>query len=202
VNFQDAYAQMSDDELLTIAASRADLVPEATLALDSEMARRELTNQDVRAKKREVERLDIQEARRHRPSRKASKYFVSKMNGWMLLLLAVGVPALVLTLLFTHLVPEEWCFPILEVCMGAVIAVSVVQPWLRQTVSFWISLVVSCAVQLVIGYWISVHLAPQTGGELKGGAVLSIVPGYAAGIGLYRLLQKLELTSDPLSKTL
>jgi hypothetical protein len=65
--------------------------------------------------------------------------------------------------MFFHLVPGECDFPILAVCMGVVLAVSTVQPWLRQTGSFWISLGVSSAVQLLVGYWISVHLAPKQG---------------------------------------
>jgi hypothetical protein len=183
---------MNDDELLMTAASRVDLVPEAAHALDSEMARRQLSYQEAHAKKREVARLEIKEATRHRSSRKRSKYFVAKANGWMLLLLAVGAPLFVLVLMVFHIVPEEWLFPILSVCMGALIAVAAVQPWLRQTSSFWISLIVSCTVQLLVGYWLSVHLAPQTRGELKGVGVLTILPGYAVGILSFLLLQKLE----------
>jgi hypothetical protein len=107
-------------------------------------------------------------------------------------MLALGAPLLVIAFMSLHLVPEEWEFPILVVCMGAVIAASAVQPWLRQTLSFWISLVVSCIVQLLAGYWIGVHLSPKTRGELKGAAVLSIVPGYAVGAVLFLLLQKLK----------
>jgi hypothetical protein len=114
-----------------------------------------------------------------------------------MLLLVLGVLLLVLALMFFHLVPGEWDFPILAVCLGAVIAVSTVQPWLRQTGSFWISLLVSSAVQLLVGYWISVHLAPQTRGELKGAAVLAIVPGYAVGTVLFLLLQKLGSREGP-----
>jgi len=199
VNFQENYAGLGDDELLLIAASRADLVPEAALAMDSELARRGLSYQEACAKKREVARLEIKEARRHDPSRKGSKYFVVRANGWMLLLLVLGQSLLALALVFLHLVPEVWEFPILTVYMGAVIAVSVVQPWLRQTASFWISLAVSCAVQLLVGCWISVHLAPQTRGELKGAAVLPILPGYAVGTVLFLLLQKLEPREGPRS---
>jgi hypothetical protein len=197
MNYRENYAGLSDDQLLMIAASRADLVQEAALALDFEMARRGLSYQEARAKKRDVARREIREVRRHRPSKTASKYFVSKMNGWMVLLLALGVPLLVIALMFFQLVPGEWDFPILTVCMGAVIAVSAVQPWLRQTASFWISLVVSSTVQLCVGYWISVHLAPQTRGELKGAAVLAIVPGYAVGTVLFLLLQKLGSREGP-----
>jgi hypothetical protein len=47
--------------------------------------------------------------------------------------------------------------------------------------TFWISLVLSCTVQLLVGYWLNVHPTPQTRNELKGAAVLAIVPGYAVG---------------------
>jgi len=205
VNFHENYAGLSDDELLMIAASRADLVPEAVLALDSEMARRGLSYQEARAKKREVARLEVKEARSHHPSRKGSKYFVAKANGWMLFLVAIGAPLLVCSLMLAHLLPVEWCFPTLAVCMGALLAVSVVQPWLRQTVGFWISLVVSCTVQLLIGYWITVYLDPYTRDQLRGAAVLAIVPGYAVGTALFLLLQKLEsreaIAPNPLRRT-
>lgn len=81
-----------NDELLAIAASRGDLVQEATLAMDSEMARRGLSYQEARARKREIARLEIKELWRHRPPPEGTKYFVARMNGWMLLLLALGVP--------------------------------------------------------------------------------------------------------------
>jgi len=142
---------MSDDELLMTAASRAHLVPEAAHLLDSEMSQRGLSYQEAHAKKRDVTHFEIQEARRHSPSKKASQYFVARANGWMLLSVAVGSPALMIGLMVFHLVPEEWLFPILSVCMGALIAIGVVQPWLKKTSSFWISLFVSCAVQSIVG---------------------------------------------------
>jgi hypothetical protein len=61
LSFQENYASLSDDELLTIAASRADLIQEAALALDSEMARRRLSYQEARARKREIARQEIKE---------------------------------------------------------------------------------------------------------------------------------------------
>jgi hypothetical protein len=197
LSFQENYASLSDDELLTIAASRADLIQEAALALDSEMARRRLSYQEARARKREIARLEIKELRRHRPSPKGTKYFVARMNGWMLLLLALGVPLLVISLIAFHLVREEWDLPILAVCIGAVIAISIVQPWLRQTVSFWLAVVVSCTVQLFVGHWISVHQSPHSRGALKGAAFLAIVFGYAVGAVLFLFLQKLKPKESP-----
>jgi hypothetical protein len=196
VNFQANYATLSDDELLAIGAGRADLVREAAFALDSEVARRGLSYQEARTRKRQAARLEFKEATRHHRARKRSKYFVASLNGWMLLLIALGIPMLFFVLMFSHLVPEKWSFPILTVSMGGVIAVSAVQPWLRQTVSFWISLVASCTVQLLVGHWISAYLAPQSRGESKGAVSLAIVSGYAVGIPLFRLLQKLEPSQE------
>lgn len=197
MNFPQNYAGLSDDELLMTASSRAELVPEAAHALDSEMARRRLSYQEAHAKKRDVARFEIQEAKRYRPSKKGSKYFVPRINGWMMLLVVVGSPLLVIVLMVFHLVPEEWFFPILSVCMGALIAVALVQPWLRKTSSFWISLFVSCAVQLMVGYWFSVRFAPQTRSELKGAGFLTILPGYLVGALLFLLLQKLDQGKGP-----
>jgi hypothetical protein len=202
MSFQENYARLSDDELIMIAASRADLMQEAALALDSEMARRGLSYQEARAKKREIARLEIKEARSHRPSPKGTKYFVAKMNGWMKLLLALGAPLLVISLLAFHLVREEWVFPILAACMGAIIAVSIVQPWLRQEVSFWLSLVISCVVQLFLGHWIGVSQAPHSTSGIKGAGFLAIFVGYAVGAPLFLLLQKLKPKEEPQLKSL
>jgi hypothetical protein len=196
VNFQANYAALNDDELLAIAASRADLVQEAALAMDSEMARRRLRYQEARTRNREAARLEFREATKHHSARKRSKYFVARLNGWKALSIALGVPLLLFAFMFFHLVPKEWYFPILGVCMGGIIAVSAVQPWLRQKVSFWVSLVASCTVQLLVGYWISVHLAPQSRGEVKGAGFLAIISGYAVGIPLFLLLQKFEMSQE------
>jgi hypothetical protein len=128
------------------------------------MAKRGLTYQQAQARRREIARLEMKEIRRHRPSPKGTKYFVARTNGSMLLLLAVGVPVLVICLSALKLMD----LPILAACMGAVIAISAVQPWLRQTVSFWLSIVISCTVQLFVGHWISVHQAPHSRGAKRG----------------------------------
>jgi hypothetical protein len=98
LSFQEHYASLSDDELLVIAAGRGDPIQEATVALDSEMARRGLSYKEARARKREIARVEIKELWRHRPSPKGTKYFVARMNGWRLLLLAFGVPLFVISL--------------------------------------------------------------------------------------------------------
>ncbi len=184
-----------------VAASRADLVQEAALVMDSEMARRGLSYQDAHAKKRQVARLEIKEARKRRPPSKGTKYFVAQIRGrWLLLILSPSLLALLLA--FPHLVPEEWLLPILTASLGAVIAISAVQPWLRQTTNFWLSLSLSCIVQLLVGHIITVRLAPQSRGELKGAAFLAILAGYAVGVPLFLLLQKAKPKQDPELKSL
>jgi hypothetical protein len=196
VNFQENYARLSDDELLVIAADRVDLVQDAALALDREMASRGLSYQEACARKREATRLEFKEATKHHTRKKSSKYFVARLNGWMLLLIVLGVPLLFFLMMFSHLVPSGYIFPIFAVCLGCIVAVSVVQPWLRQTVSFWVALVASGTVQLLVGYWVMAHLALWSRGPIKGATVLTIAPGYAVGILLFLLLQKLELGQE------
>lgn len=196
MNFQANYAHLTDGELLMVAASRADLVQDAVLAMDSEMARRGLSYQDAHARKRQVARLGIKEARKRRPSPKVIKYFVPRIRGrWLLLLLS---PTLLIVLLsFPKVVSEEWLLPIIFASYGAVCAISAVQPWIRQTKSFWLSLLVTGIVQLLIGHLINVHLAPRSRSELRGAAFLAILAGYTVGVPLFLLLQKLTPKENP-----
>jgi hypothetical protein len=200
VNFQEHYAGLSDDELLMVAASRADLVQDAALAMDLEIGRRGLSYQDAHAKKRQVARQEIKEARRGRPSPKGSKYFVAQIRGrWLLLLLSPTL--LVFLLAFPRIVSQEWLLPIMFASYGIVCAVSAVQPWLRQKTRFWLSLAVASGVQLVVGHVINVRLAPYSRSELKGAAFLAILAGYAVGVPLFLVLQKAKPSETPESKS-
>jgi len=77
MSFTEHYAGLSNDELLVIAANHTDLVQEATVALDSEMARRGLSYQQARAKKRQVARLEYKEDTKHS---KPSKYLLRNLD--------------------------------------------------------------------------------------------------------------------------
>jgi hypothetical protein len=74
-SFQERYATLSDEELLHIAGDRRDLLEEAAFALDAVMARRGLTHEQAREKKRDELLFDIKEARAHSPKRNKSRYF-------------------------------------------------------------------------------------------------------------------------------
>jgi len=187
-NFHERYASLSDDELLHIAGDRKDLLEEAAAALDAEMARRSLTHKQARAKKRDYLRLDIKEARAHYAKRNKSKYFLAQVN---LRAYFIGLAGLVLLMVLTpnhHRVPDEWSWPLFVMYLSALIACSVVQPWVMGTLSFWLCLAISFVPQFVIAHWLAVH--SRSG--VKGSAFLSILPGYLLGGALFLLLQKLK----------
>jgi hypothetical protein len=191
-SFPEHYASISDDELLHIAGDRKDLREEAILALDAEMARRGLIHQQARAKKRDKLRLEIKEARAHRPKRNKSKYFVAQMN---LRAYFIGLVGLVLLMFFTlghRRVQEEWSEPLFVVYVGALVACLAVQPWVRRTLSFWLSLAISCVPQFLISHWLRVYHPAHSRGETKGSAFLSLLAGYALGGSMFVLLQKLK----------
>jgi hypothetical protein len=186
MSFEERYAGLSDEELLMIAASRTDLVQEATVALDTEMARRGLSYQQARAKKRQVARLEYKEDTKHS---KPSKYLLRNLDWGMFLF---GLPLILLSLTTFYFLPAEWNFPIFETSMGAVLAVSIVRPWLYRTISFWLSLVIACNVQLLIGHWLNVHDATQARHDIKGVGSLTVIVGYVVGAFVFLLIQRLK----------
>jgi hypothetical protein len=191
-NFQEDYARLSDWELLHIAGDRRDLLKEATVALDVEMARRGLTHEQARAKKRDDLRLEIKEARAHYSKRNKSKYFVAKINLRAYLIGLAGLVLLMVLVLGDHRVPEEWFWPLVVVYLGILIACLAVQPWVRRTLNLWISLVLSCIPQFVAAHWLAVYHPARSSGETKGSGFLSLFAGWILGGLVFALLQKLK----------
>jgi hypothetical protein len=191
-NFQERYASLSDEELLHIAGDRRDLLEEAAIALDAEMARRGLTHEQARAKKRDGLRHDIKEARAHRQNRNKSKYFVTQVN---LRAYFIGLAGLVILMILTpsnHRTRDEWSFPSFVVYISALIACLAVQPWVRRTTSFWFCLVISFVPQFVVARWLSVYHPSHSLSGTKGSAFLSMFAGYSLGGALFLLIQKLK----------
>jgi hypothetical protein len=128
MNFQEQYASLSDEELLHLASDRGDLREIAAFALDTELARRGLTQKQVRTKKRDELRQEIQEARAHKPKRKKSKYLLTQINlRWFFVGLVGAVLLMFLTIRPHHRV-YEWSEPILVVYTGCLMAIVAVQP--------------------------------------------------------------------------
>jgi len=192
-NFQQNYSALSDEELLMIAASRAQLEDEAALAMDSEMARRGLTYERAHTEKRQVARLTAMENRKHHPKPKDTKYFVAKPKIYFaLVLVALVFVASLLVVPRSYRIPDEWQEPALAALTGASIAFFWVQPSIRRTASFWFSMVVACIVQVLACHWLTAYFHLHKGGGGKGIWFLSISAGYAVGAALFLLLQRLE----------
>jgi hypothetical protein len=197
MNFQEEYARLRDEELLQIASDRRHLLPEAALAMDTELANRRLTYEMACTQKRQAARREYREFQRRRPSPKITKYLVPRPTNWTPLLLTLGTSALVLSLWGFHVIPEPWVFPILTACLGMVMGICMVQPWLRRTLSFWLSLAVACMVQLLVARWIGAHTTLLAGSSTKGPGFLCLLVGYAVGVPLFFLLQKLKPSQQP-----
>jgi hypothetical protein len=191
-SYQEHYAGLNDGELLHIAADRKNLREEAVLALDAEMARRNLTDQHARAHKRSELRQEIKETRAHQPKRKKSKYFVAQINLRWFFVGFAGALFLMFLTVRPHRPIDEWSEPILVVYMGALLAFLSVQPWVRRTLNFWISLTITCVPQLVVSHWLTVYHPAHSRGGGKGIWFLSILSGYVVGGPLFLLLRKLN----------
>lgn len=191
-SFHERYASLSDEELLHIAGDRRDLLEEAAVALDAEMARRGLTHEQARAKKRDELHLEIKEARAHHPKRNKSKYFVAQMNLRAYFIGLVGLVLLMFLTLRSHRLRDEWADPIFFVYSGALIACSAVQPWVRRTLSFWLSLAVASIPQFVVSHWLTVYHPAHSRAEFRGSGFLSMVTGWIGGSAVFLLLERLK----------
>ena len=190
--FREHYADLSDEELLHIAGDRRDLREEAAFALDAELARRGLTQKQVRAQKRDELRLEIQEARAHQPKRRKSRYFVSQISLRWFFIGLIGAGILMFLTIRPHRPVYEWSEPILVVYTGCLLACLAVQPWVRRTLSFWLSLTIACVPQFVVSHWLTVYHPAGSRGESRGTWLLSILSGYMVGGAVFLLLQKLK----------
>ncbi len=191
-DFQERYAGLSDDELLHIAGDRRDLLKQAAVALDAEMAKRGLTLENARAKKRVHRRHESDEITTHVAKRNKSKYFVANIN---LPIFFVGLAGEVLIMILLpggRRMHDEWMLPLIVMYLGGLVAVLSVQSWVRHTLGFWISLVVSFVPQVSVAHWLARYHPDHSRGGEKGSAILSLLAGYAVGVPLFLLMQKLK----------
>ena len=190
--FEERYAGLTDDELLHIAGDRRNLLEQAAVALKAEMARRGLTFEHARARNREHRRREFEEINAHIAKRSKSKYFVANINLRVWFAGLAGEVLLMVLLPGGHRMQEEWVYPLIVVYLGALLATLSVQTWVRRTLGFWISLVVSFVPQFFVARWLAIYHPAHSGGGEKGSAILSLLAGYAVGVPLFLLLQMLK----------
>ncbi len=151
-DFSAEYVQRGDDELLRLATQRNSLTTEAAAALDAELRRRNLTESDRVEHQKFAKR---QERKEH--NRRRRKLFGKRQFSWLELLSGFGALGVIAWAYFSlptrfHLT-ADWE----ETAVCVVIpSVFVIVGWrsLWREVAFWLSLMLSSAIQLAI-----VHVA-------------------------------------------
>lgn len=185
-DFPTEYSHSSDDELLHLATQRHYLTTEARAALDAELLRRNLAESDRLEHQKFVKRQE----RREFPARRR-KILGKRQFSWLELLSAAAAMAVIAGAYIAlpkrfHLKPD-WEEPALCVMIASVM---VIVGWrsLWRNITFWIALILSAAIQLVVVHaWVQ-----RTGGLNRNVGKLATLFGFLFfGIyGCFRLLRR------------
>ena len=179
-----------------MAGDRRSLRKEAAVALEAEMARRGLTHEHARAQRRSLIRQEMDELRPRHSKRRASKYFEYQLNLQMVFIGFLGFLPLAFYAADHRQFSDEWFFSVWIVYLGILIMCAAVRPWVRQTVSFWVCLAISCVPQFWVSHWLTVHHPSDSRSGLKGAAFASLLAGWALGGALFLLAQKVWPRGD------
>ena len=186
-DFSTEYSQRSDDELLHLATQRHFLTAEAAVALDAELRRRKLTEFD------RVQHQKFENRQWRRESRgRRRKLFGRRQFSWLELLaafLAMAVIACVyLSLPKRYQLKPDWEEAAAYVMIPSVM-VTVGWKSLWRDIAFWMSLILSSAIQLAIAHaWIQ-----RAGGLNRGAGKLAALLGFGLFVVIYgsvRLLRR------------
>jgi hypothetical protein len=185
-DFSAEYSQRGDDELLQLATQRHYLTAEAAVALDAELRRRNLTESDRIEHQKFAKRQERREGRRRR--RKIFGKLQFSWLEWLSAFVAMAVIAVAYLALPKryHLKPD-WEEAALCVMIASVI---VIVGWrsLWRDIAFWMTLVLSSAIQLAI-----VHAWVQRAGTLSRGAgKLAALLGFVLFVAIYGCIKLLR----------
>lgn len=189
LNFYAEYSERSDDELLQLATDRSSLTNEAAAALDHELRRRNLSESDQTEHLQFVRRKERRDATRRRRKIFGRRGDRSKWVDllWTLLAVALISSAYVVLPNRYHIKPD-WQEAAVHVMFASVFIAVVGRSWWRK-IGFWISLVLSSAIHvLVVHAWIQ-----RVGSLSRGQGKLAILLGcvlFFAIYGFVRLLRR------------
>ena len=188
-DFTSEYSHRSDDELLHLASGRGSLTTEAATALDAELHRRNLTESDRVEFQRFVKRQEQREARKGRP--KPFGTFKARFT-WVDTLLTLLPTALISFAYFAlpsryHLTSdwEDAAAYAMIVSIGIVVG-SRRDLWRKRV--FWISLVISSAIYLVVVHLWTYQVPYPPHSARKGALVL----GFLLFFGVYSFVSILR----------
>jgi hypothetical protein len=190
-DFSTEYSKQSDDELLQLASERHSLTTEAASALDAELGRRNLTESDRVEHQRFVKRQEQREAKKHR--RKPFGPFKYQLS-WRDILWAFAAIALIL---FSYLalpsryhMKPDWQDAAFIVMMTSVLIAIASRSIFWRNFAFWMSLVMSSAIHLVLVHSWTRRLGNLSRSQGRGAALLGFVL-FLAIYGFVRLLQRM-----------
>jgi hypothetical protein len=195
-DFSTEYSQRSDDELLQLASQRRTLMPEAAAALDAELHRRNLTEADRIEHQRFVKREEQRAARRERASarRWRPSFLRADRLTWVDLLWTL---AAVVLISFTYLalpgrdrMSADWQEAAFVVMLTSVGTAVVCRRLLWRKFTFWVSLLISSAIQLVLVHAFAQRLGHLDRSEGKGAILLGFLL-FAAVYGSVRFLRRM-----------
>jgi hypothetical protein len=179
-DFSTEYSELTDDEILHLSSERHSLTPDAVVALDAELRRRNLSESDRVEHQRFVRRQERHEFK----GRRRRKVFGKRQFSWRELLSAFGVMGGIMWAYFAlpkqyHL-KADWEEPALCVMICSVL---VIVGWrsLWRDILFWLALILSAVIQLAI-----VHTWVRRAGELsRGGGRLGAFLGFVLFLAIY-----------------
>ena len=190
-DFSTEYSERGDDELLLLASDRSVLTTEAAAALDAELSRRRLTESDQAKYRQFVKRNEQREVNRRRRKILGTG---RDLRSWVDVLWALIAVALIS---FTYLVlpsryhmKPDWQDAAFHVMFASVFIAVSSKVW-RRRIGFWMSLVISSAIHLVI-----VHAWMQRVGNFgRGQGKLAILLGFVLFFGVYGIVWMLRRNS-------
>ena len=190
-DFSTEYSERTDDELLHLASQRHFLTTEARTALDAELSRRNLTESDRIEHQRFVKRQEQHEAKKHR--RKPFGPFKYQLS-WRDILWAFAAIALIsfsyLALPSRYHVKSDWQDAAFIVMMTSVLIAIASRSVFRRNFAFWMSLVISSAVHLVLVHSWTRRLGDLSRSQGRGAALLGFVL-FLAIYGFVKLVQRM-----------
>jgi hypothetical protein len=201
-NFRIEYSERSDDELLHLASERHSLTTEAADALDVELRRRNLTESDRIEHQRFVKRQEQRETAPERRRRKKITAWKDRLTfgalkdrlSWRDLLWAFAAMAMIsftyIALPSRYHMNSEWQDAAFIVMMTSVLIAIASRSVFWRKFTFWMSLLISSAIDLLI-----VHAWTKRAGDLgRGVGKLATLLGFFlffAVYGFVRLLQRM-----------
>ncbi len=187
-DFSTEYSERSDDDLLLLASDRASLTMGAAAALEDELRRRNLTQSDQAKYQQFVKRSERREAKNRRRrvlgTRTDRRSWVDLF--WALVAMALISFAYVMLPSRYHLKPD-WQENAVDV-MFASVFIAIASRALWRKIGFWMSLVISSTIHLVI-----VHAWMQRVGNFsRGQGTLAVLPGFVLFFAVYGIVRMLR----------